>query len=68
MSLFLLALAIFCLAIGAAAVVVGVLCLLQDQRELQVLSDRLSAEQRLDAATRATLQAMRAAVRSADRP
>lgn len=66
MTLLVLALVVLALLVLAACAVTT-LFVLAERRQLNVLVGRLVSEQRIDAATRATLQAMRDAARQQSR-
>ena len=59
MTFFLLVLAVLALVILAATAVATLGTLLEDRRRLDIITERLSTENRLDLLTRATLRAMR---------
>lgn len=65
MSIVLLLAATFCLVASLLLVATAGLLAYRDRRQLGVMTDRLLAEQRVEAGTRATLQAMRDAARQA---
>jgi uncharacterized membrane protein (DUF4010 family) len=62
----LLILAVLALIVLAASSVATLGTLLEDRRRLDILTERLSAENRIENLTRATLQAMRDTVRQSD--
>lgn len=62
MTMLMLALAVVALVVLAGCAVTG-LFLLSERRRLDVIATRLAGEQRIEARTRAALQAMRDAVR-----
>lgn len=63
MTYVLLILAVLALIVLAASSVATLGTLLEDRRRLDILTERLSAENRIEQLTRATLQAMRDTVR-----
>jgi uncharacterized membrane protein (DUF4010 family) len=68
MTYVLLILAVLALIVLAASSVATLGTLLEDRRRLDILTERLSAEHRIEQMTRATLHAMRDTVRQSDFP
>jgi hypothetical protein len=66
MTMLLIGLAVIALIVLAASSVATLGTLLEDRRRLDILTERLSAENRIDQMTRASLYAMRESVRHPD--
>lgn len=67
MTMLSIGLAVIVLIVLAVSLVATLRTLLEDRRRLDILTDRLSAENRIDQITRATLHAMRDSVRQTTR-